>query len=189
MTEFRRAEILSALDELSKELGRGRQRAHIHMVGGAAMIMLYGRQTVTGNIDESMAQGHGPVIEAVRKIAVRRGWPSTWLNHQAAMYRPRAGDPDPRPLFSSPSLVVLAGSPEYMLAMKLQAARGTDARDIRRLLNECGVATVQEALTIHDRLFPDRPAGGHQRRMLEMILTGRSPHPNDELPGPSSTCR
>jgi len=185
MPEFRRTEILSALDELSKALGRDRRRAHIHMIGGAAMIMLYGRRTVTGDIDVSVALGHGPVIDAARKIAIRRGWPTTWLNDQATMYRPRAEDPNPRALFSSPSLTVMGGSPEYMLAMKLQAARGTDAEDIRLLLDNCGVTTAREALVIHDRLFPDRPAGERQRRMLDMILTDGEPCPNDGIPEPS----
>ena len=172
MPEFGRAEIQDALDELSEALARDRRRAHIHMVGGGAMIMLYGRRSLTGDIDVAVAEGHGSVLEVVRRIAASRGWPSTWLNDQAAMYRPRAPDPAPRPLYSSPSLTVMGASPEYMLAMKLQAARGADAEDLRLLLGECGISAPEEALTVHDRLFPDRPAGDRQRRFLSMVLAG-----------------
>ena len=172
MPEFGRAGIRDALDELSAALARDRRRAHIHLVGGGAMIMLYGRRSLTGDIDVAIAEGHGPVLDAVRSIAASRGWPSTWLNDQAAMYRPRAPDPAPRPVYSSPSLVVMGASPEYMLAMKLQAARGADAEDLRLLLHECGISAPEDALAIHDRLFPDRPAGDRQRRFLSMVLAG-----------------
>ena len=172
MPEFGRAGIRDALDELSEALAQDRRRAHIHMVGGGAMIMLYGRRSLTGDIDVAIAEGHGPVLDAVSRIAASRGWPSTWLNDQAAMYRPQAPDPAPRPLYSSPSLVVMGASPEYMLAMKLQAARGADAEDLRLLLEECGISAPEDALAIHDRLFPDRPAGDRQRRFLSMVLAG-----------------
>ena len=172
MPEFGRAGIRDALHELSEALARDRRRAHIHMVGGGAMIMLYGRRSLTGDIDVAIAEGHGPVLDAVRSIAASRGWPSTWLNDQAAMYRPRDPDPAPRPVYSSPSLVVMGASPEYMLAMKLQAARGADAEDLRLLLDECGISAPEDALAIHDRLFPDRPAGDRQRRFLSMVLAG-----------------
>ena len=178
MPEFGRAGIRDALDELSETLARDRRRAHIHMVDGGAMIMLYGRRSLTGDINVAIAEGHGPVLDAVRSIAASRGWPSTWLNDQAAMYRPRDPDPAPRPVYSSPSLVVMGASPEYMLAMKLQAARGADAEDLRLLLDECGISVPEDALAIHDRLFPDRPAGDRQRRFLSMVLAaGGRPDP------------
>ena len=179
MPEFGRAEIYDALDELSEALARDRRRAHVHMMGGSAMIMLYGRRSLTGDIDVAIAEGHGPVLDAVRKIAARRGWSTTWLNEQAAMYRPQAPDPAPRPLYSSPSLVVMGASPEYMLAMKLQAARGADAEDLRLLLDLCDVSSPEDALALHDRLFPDRPAGDRQRRFLSMVLAGGRPSPED----------
>ena len=184
MPEFGRAEIRDALDELSEALARDRRRAHIHMVGGGAMIMLYGRRTLTGDIDIAIAEGHGPVLDAVRRIAARRGWPTTWLNEQAAMYRPQAPDPAPRPLYSSPSLTVMGASPEYMLAMKLQAARGGDAGDLRLLLEACGVSGADGALAIHDSLFPDRPAGDRQRRFLAMVLAAGGTDPEK---GPADT--
>ena len=179
MPEFGRARIYDALDELSEALARDRHRAHIHMIGGGAMIMLYGRRSLTGDIDVAIAEGHGPVLDAVRRIAERRGWPSTWLNEQAAMYRPQAPDPAPQPLYSSPSLVVMGASPEYMLAMKLQAARGGDADDLRLLLGQCGVHAAEDALAIHDKLFPDRPAGDRQRRFLAMVLAGGRANPEN----------
>lgn len=184
MPEFGRAGIRDALDELSEALARDRRRAHIHMVGGGAMIMLYGRRTLTGDIDVAIAEGHGPVLDAVRRIAMRRGWPTTWLNEQASMYRPQAADPAPRPLYSSPSLTVMGASPEYMLAMKLQAARGADAGDLRLLLELCGVSAPEDALAIHDKLFPDRPAGDRQRRFLAMVLAAGGTDPEK---GPADT--
>ena len=148
------------------------------------MIMLYGRRTLTGDIDVAIAEGHGPVLDAVRSIAMRRGWPTTWLNEQASMYRPQAADPAPRPLHSSPSLTVMGASPEYMLAMKLQAARGADAGDLRLLLELCGVSAPEDALAIHDKLFPDRPAGDRQRRFLAMVLAAGGTDPEK---GPADT--
>ena len=118
------------------------------------------------------------MLDAVREVAARRGWPSTWLNEQAAVYAPRETDPAPRSLFSSPSLAVFAGSPEYMLAMKLQAARAADADDLRLLLDACKIAEPAEALAIHDRFFPDRPAGERQKRFLNQVRAAAPQPPN-----------
>ena len=73
-------------------------------------------------------------------------------------------------LFDSPYLVVAGASAEHMLAMKMQAGREADLDDIDTLLAHLQIATSEEALAIHDRLFPTTPASDLARDRLARKL-------------------
>ena len=44
------------------------------------------------DLDVLIAEGHGPVIEATRRIARRRGWPESRLNEQMVAKIPKSPD-------------------------------------------------------------------------------------------------
>ena len=48
------------------------------------------RQTM--DVDALIKEGHGPVVEAVRRIGRGRGWPDGWLNEEAVSAIPRGKD-------------------------------------------------------------------------------------------------
>ncbi len=64
-------------DELADELARVRTRAHVYIVGGAAMMMAYQRDRATHDVDARIDDGHAAVLAAVEAIARRHGLPTT----------------------------------------------------------------------------------------------------------------
>lgn len=176
MEPFSRDILESALRELSLELRRLGVRAHLYLVGGAAMAMGFDDRRHTMDVDVLIKEGHGPVTAAVRRIGRRRGWPETWLNEQAAAAIPRGRDDRARTVYGDRNLVVTAASPEHLLAMKVRAARPKDRGDIELLVDQLGLGSVEEVFDVHDSAFPLDPPGrrsfGRACRILKRLWPG-----------------
>ena len=164
--------LLDLLDDLSRRLERARVRAHIYVIGGAAMTLSFRRDRTTHDMDARIDVGHGALVEAVREIARKRGLPESWLNEQATSYIPKKEDTRAATVYDSPYLVVTGASREHMLAMKLESGRDTDRDDIETLLEQLGIGTPAEALVIHEQLFPRSERRASALRILEEILGG-----------------
>ena len=67
-------EIVDAFKDLSDRLGRKRVKAHIYIVGGAAIALAFRRSRRTFDVDALILEGHGAVLEASREVARQRGW-------------------------------------------------------------------------------------------------------------------
>ena len=89
MGPFSADSLEGAFRELSGELRLRRARAHIYIIGGAAIALGFDNRRVTLDVDAVVRVGHGHLMEAVRRVAYRHGWPTTWPNEQAAMAAPR----------------------------------------------------------------------------------------------------
>lgn len=65
-------------------------------------------------------------------------------------------------------VVVLVARPQLLLAMKLHAGRGRrDEADIDRLIDSCGITSLEAAQELFDRYYPDeviKPAAKRQLR-------------------------
>ena len=142
----------------------------MYIVGGAAMTLAYRRDRTTHDIDARIDSGHSATVHAVREIARERGLPESWLNEQATSYMPREADARAPTLYSSPYLVVTGASAEHMLAMKLESGRNTDRQDIETLLDHLTIRGPDEAVRIHERLFPDSTRKEDVDRLLSQIL-------------------
>ena len=162
--------LLELLDDLAQRLRRRRVRAHVYVMGGAAMTLAFARERSTHDIDARIDSAHAAVTEAVREIARERQLPGSWLNEQATSFLPRKPDTAAPTLYDSPSLVVTGASPRYLLAMKLRSARGHDEKDVATLIRHLDVGTVEEAVSIHDHLFPDTPLTARGHDLLVRIL-------------------
>ncbi len=92
MEPFSPKDLLDAFTELSRELARRKVRAHVYVIGGAAMALGFDSRPLTHDVDALIREGHGPVTDAVRMIGRRRGWPETWLNEHAVSAIPRGSD-------------------------------------------------------------------------------------------------
>lgn len=80
------------------------------------------------------------VYEAAARIAARRALPDNWLNDAVKGFLPGA-DPNQRAVFAAPGINVSVPSPEYLLALKVHAARiDRDRDDIMTLALICGVS-------------------------------------------------
>ena len=163
-------------DELADELARAQVRAHVYIIGGAAMTMAYQRDRATHDVDDRIDDGHEAVLAAVRTIARRHGLPTTWLNEQATSYLPAAPDRRAPVVFDTPHLVITGASAEHLPAVKLEAARRTDQPDIASLLRTLGIRDADAAMAIHADLFPDSQQAGRARLILNTVLPTSGRH-------------
>lgn len=143
------------------------------------MAMLFDDRRVTRDIDGVILHGHGPLTEEVRAIAREQGLPTTWMNEQAAVYVARSTDRGQSIVFDHPSLTVAAASVEHLLAMKLVAARASDAADIARLVHHIGVVDVATAEQLLHNVFPDNVLTDRARLLLEDVLARQAAPPAD----------
>jgi len=117
----------------------------------------------------------------VDKIAEENGWHNDWFNGGVAFHLssladhaldhlefgtfPRDGTP--------PGLVVSVPSAEYLLALKLKAARVTDPvrgeterLDMLNRMKVVGISTAEEAIALLGRYFPVSAASSDKQRFL-----------------------
>ena len=113
-----RLELLEALGAVAERLRLQGATARVYIVGGAAMALAYDGDRVTRDIDALILEGRGPLTEAVRAVAHKRGLPDSWLNEQASSYLPADDDRRSTVVFDHPTLRVVAAAPERVLAMK-----------------------------------------------------------------------
>jgi hypothetical protein len=164
-----RARLREAFDLLAGKLTRRGMVGEIHVFGGAAMVLAFDARPATRDVD-ALFVPDGPMLEAAAEVAAELGLPRFWLHDQASGYvSARAGRGTP--VYDHPNLRVLVTPPEHLLAMKVRAARAArDAGDIRLLLTALEVTTVEAAIEIVDRFFPDEPLSDRSRQLLEDLL-------------------
>lgn len=164
------SEVRRAFSALADKLQRRRIVGQVHVVGGAAMLLAYDpSQAATRDVD-ALFSPDGPMVAAIREVAVKFGWPSTWLDNQAAGYVARVPGRG-SPVFDHPYLQVAATPPEHLLAMKVLAARPVrDSDDIQFLLGYLSIATAAEVWAIVRRYFPDTDIPTRARELITDLL-------------------
>lgn len=153
MSLLSRDELLRLLDEIGTHLERDGLHSHLFVVGGAAMALAYNTRRSTRDLD-AVFEPKSAVYEAAKKVGVRHGLGSEWLNDAVTGFLP-GEDPNATTVFDHPGLSVRVASPEYLFAMKAMAARvERDADDILRLYRLCGFTSVEDALDCVERYYP-----------------------------------
>lgn len=132
-----REDIRRALVALASELRSMSARCEIAVVGGAAVVLLYGARETTKDVDV-LILGHVDrllVRTAVQRVAGALDLPDDWLNDAAKGYVHGLALGDV--LVDEPALLVRALAPHQLLAMKLSAWRDdVDIDDARLLLGK-----------------------------------------------------
>ena len=169
-----RDQIVGLLDELADRLQARGVAASIYVIGGAAISLAFDARRATRDIDALVLEGHGPLIDEVRSMAVERGLPSTWLNEQAVAYVSRLPDDRAAVVYDNPSLRVAVASAEHLLAMKVASGRPTDVGDIRLLAERLDLSSTAAVLAVFAEVFPGQPLGDRQRLVIEDIFDDRS---------------
>lgn len=168
-------DISHAFSALSLELGRKRRRAEIVVVGGAALVLLFGARESTKDVDAYFVEPEAFVVrEAAQAVAERLELPNDWLNDGAKGYF--VGVTTGKILFDSSSLRVYAASTEQLLAMKLAAWRDAiDRADARLLLSQIG-GSVAEVWRAVERFVPphDRDKASYALEDLWEAMHGSS---------------
>ena len=129
-------DIRTAFDALSDELAKAQVQAEFVVVGGAALVLLYGARQTTKDVDAYFVRPEAVVVRhAASRVAGSLLLPEDWLNDGAKAYLVRITEGPV--LYESDSLMVRAPSIAQLLAMKLAAWRDEiDRNDARLLLSK-----------------------------------------------------
>lgn len=151
-----RDEIVALLIEVGQRLDERGARGDLFVVGGTAMALAYDARRLTGDVD-TVFEPKSVVHEAIRYIARRHGLADDWINVAAKGFLP-GNDSNVRVVLDVPGLRVSIPSTEYLLALKVHAARpDRDLDDIRFLADQLGLTTPGQVLDVAERFFgPNR---------------------------------
>lgn len=141
-------ELFAQLDSqagLLKPLGTGLM--DLLVCGGAAMCYLVGSRG-TGDVDVMFPPLPGWLREAIRVVARRRNLDSGWLNDgvaQIVTFQPPTGS---RVVFAGDHIRILVPRNEFLLGMKVQAARyEDDQEDVLWLMQDTGMHSESDLLS------------------------------------------
>jgi hypothetical protein len=113
----------AAISTLAELLGEGGVSTTIRVVGGAILVVAYGRQATTTDID-ALYGASDDVSVVVATIPARRGWPDTWLNDRVKMFASHYDHTAGWVLLATGDNVEVWIAPaDLLLAMKLLAGR------------------------------------------------------------------
>jgi hypothetical protein len=149
---------MEALAQLSDELGKRGVLGELNVVGGTAMVLAFDARSSTKDVG-AIFQPSAEIRSAAAAVAANLTLPEDWLNDAAKGYLSASGDFAPIHTLDLPNLRVQAPTPEYMLAMKVMAARTGiaadrgDAGDIAFLIRLLGLTTSDAVMTIVGRYY------------------------------------
>lgn len=157
------------LEQISQDLAARGIRGDLFIVGGAAMALAYSTRRFTRDVD-GVFEPKAEIYAAARRVAAQHDLPGDWLNDAVKGMLPGT-DPNARDVVSLPGLRVSVGSPQYLLALKVNAARvDRDADDIRHLASLCGADTAAEVLAITERVMGGRPLLPKSQYIVEELF-------------------
>jgi hypothetical protein len=151
-------QILNALTRLSDELERRGVLGELCLVGGTAMVLAFQARAATKDVD-AIFEPASEIRAAASAVAGQLGLPDDWLNDAAKGFLSPSGDFTPVKMIDLSHLRVLAPTPEYMLAMKVLAARAStvgergDAQDIAFLVRLLGLRDASAVMDLVNRYY------------------------------------
>jgi hypothetical protein len=180
---FGRDALLDAFDQIGRAAALAGTKLQIAVYGGSALILASNFRFATEDVDVSELEHPLPgwLAAVVDEIARKNRWQEDWFNDGVAFHlsslADRAADHLEFGTFprdgSSPGLAVSVPSAEYLLALKLKAARvldpvrgETERLDILNLMQVVGISTVDEAIALLGRYFPVTAASSEKQRFL-----------------------
>ncbi len=177
-----RDDLLTALRTLDEELGLVGIRGEVFVVGGAAMALAYDARRTTADVDAVFAPTQ-EVRAAAARVADRLGFGPEWLNDAVKAFLP-GEDPGRIGVFEGSNLSVAAASPQFLLAMKLLAARAErDVDDIKTLYALCGFQTAADGLDLVERIYPRELIRPKTQFLLEELFPRRANERDQDGPG------
>jgi hypothetical protein len=180
---FDRDALLDAFDRIGRAAALAGTKLQIAVYRGSALMLASNFRFAREDVDVSELEHPLPgwLAAVVDEIAKENGWLDDWFNDGVAFHLspladraldhlefgtfPRDGGP--------PGLVVSVPSAEYLLALKLKAARvmdplrgETERLDILNLMQVVGISTVEDAIALLGRYFPVSAASSEKQRFL-----------------------
>jgi hypothetical protein len=180
---FDRDALLDAFDQIGRAAVLAGTKLQIAVYGGSALMLASNFRFATEGVDVSKLEYPLPdwLAAVVHEIAEKNSWQDDWFNDGVAFHLSALADSAadhlefgtfPRDA-TPPGLVVSVPSAEYLLALKLKAARimdplrgETERLDILNLMQVVGISTVEDAIALLGKYFPVSAASPEKQRFL-----------------------
>lgn len=155
-----RAQITQALRRLGELALEQKVTLEVSLYGGAVFTLVYESRDATKDVD-AVVRPSEIARKLALKVAKQFGLPDDWLNDQVKQFL--AEQEAKRRLTEvdfGEGLRVSVPTAAYLLAMKLRAARPAlpgyvgDRGDIRYLVKNMEIASVEEAEAVYEKFFP-----------------------------------
>ncbi len=178
-----REKLLAAFDEIGRAAVAAGQKLQIAVYGGSALMLASNFRFATEDVDVSKLEQPWPawLRKVVDRLADQNRWQSDWFNDGVVFHLSALADHAhdhlefgtfPRDT-GAPGLIVYVPSAPYLLALKLKAIRVNDPvrgeqerLDILNLMRVVGIQTVEEAVAVLSRYFPNSGASAEKQRFL-----------------------
>ena len=161
-------EIEQYLHEVGDELALQNVKGEICLYGGAVMCLVFKARPATKDVD-AIFEPIKFIRNAIYKIAERHDLRQDWLNFAVKMFVVKH---EKRILFDFPHLKVFVPMVDYLLAMKILAARADteDVADIEFLLKELNLNEIAQITEVVRRYYPNKTIKPETEFLLEEIL-------------------
>jgi hypothetical protein len=167
--------LLRGLDMLNKALKAKEKKVEMLICGGASMCLYLKARYTTKDIDAMY--GEKTIVEKeAKKIAKQLGVSEKWLNDTVVQCDPNSLRSDtPRiPFLELSNLTINTVTPQYLLAMKLLAARttldATDPGDVIYLFRLLNINHKEQPLALLQQYFPDATLEAKTKAMIDDVL-------------------
>ena len=161
-------EIEQYLCEVNDELALQNVKGEICLYGGAVMCLVFKARPATKDVD-AIFEPVKFIRNAINKIAERHDLRQDWLNLAVKMF---VVEHEKRLLFNFPNLKVFIPTADYLLAMKILAARADteDVFDIEFLLKELNLNKITQITEIVRKYYPKKEIKPETIFLLEEVL-------------------
>lgn len=161
-------EITKYLTELNDELRLMDVKGEVSLYGGAVMCLAFKSRPATKDVD-AIFEPVKMVRSAAGRVGERNGLDVGWLNHAVRIF---VVEHPKRVLFDHSNLRIFVPEGDYLLAMKVLAARPdtSDIEDIRFLLDHLELETVDDVVAIVEGYYPKKAVKDETIFLLQELL-------------------
>ncbi|CAN5529728.1 DUF6036 family nucleotidyltransferase [soil metagenome] len=161
-------EIEQYLREVGSELALQNVKGEICLYGGAVMCLGFKARPATKDVD-AIFEPVKYIRQAITKIAEEYNLRQDWLNLAVKMF---VVEHEKKILFDFPNLKVYVPTADYLLAMKVLAARADtqDVSDIRFLLENLKLGDISKVVEIVRKYYPKKEIKVETIFLLEEIF-------------------
>ena len=161
-------EIEKNLREVGDELALPNAKGEICIYGGAVMCLVFKARPATKDVD-AVFEPVKFIRKAIAKIAERYDLRQDWLDLGVRIF---VVQHEKKILFDFPNLKVYIPPTDYLLAMKVLAARADteDVADIKHLLKELNLNELSRIKEIMRKYYPNKVIKPETEFLLEEIL-------------------
>ncbi len=164
-------EIKQYLSELNDELSAINVKGEVCLYGGSVMCIAFNARPATKDVD-AVFEPVCVIGQAANRIAERHNLAVDWLNNGVKMF---LVEHEKRVLFDMSHLKVFIPESDYLLAMKVLAARADtmDLEDIDFLIDKLKLQSIRQVLEIVKNYYPHKQIKPETVFQLEELFERR----------------